>query len=309
MSKVAALFVLWLTVVGVYYIYRVEFSQPVHFSLFETYSQGFLNPTLVVRNEGQFVIAQMRDGSILQTTNLYEPRQQSLSLAPGSKLQSPHFITSSDQGDYVSDGRSDVIAFYPRERAQAGVLLGKEWGLNRPHGVCLDSKGWLYVADSVNSRLIRWHTVTGAVQAFADNQKVIAYGRQILCRRDGLWISNSYEGAFKLNLGRGGNVLRIVDFESGDAELIYANTDTNFTGIEIVNNRYLVVGRWSGKYDVIVYDLKKKVQVQVLSTYEEAFGAPYGMFADNAERTLYVSYLGMTSKEPNLQGGVKLYRW
>ena len=65
--------------------------------------------------------------------------------------------------------------------------------LNAPHGICVRKNGeWLYIADSLNSRLVRVSLQSQRWQVFPDHDRRVAYGRQLLCREDGLWLAERY---------------------------------------------------------------------------------------------------------------------
>ncbi len=281
-----------------------------------TFTDGFSHPTEVVRTSEGFIVAQMHSRWPLIKLELGEVSESEPTAAvpksvPVEGLRSPHFIAEAQDGFYVSDGRASDVWYFDYNNLKdyndpkRGRIISTGFDLNRPHGLCLDSQGWLYIADSVNSRLIRWHTKNKNIEVFADHQKRIAYGRQLLCRDDGLWLSNSYEGAFDLNPGQGGVVLKISDFSSGNSEVIFADPSTNFTGIAIINDRILLVGRWSGKFDIAQLDMTNFTLLEPLMTYDDALDAPYGMYNDEENRKLYISFLGLgKNREQGERGGV-----
>ena len=266
----------------------------------KTYTQGLKHPTQIVKLDNHFLLSQMHTPLPLTVDGLDSPIPN-VTAAEG--LKSPHFFAVSDNGFYLSDGRKSDIWFFPDNQIDRGRIISKGLGLNRPHGLCLDKFDWLYIADSVNSRLVRWHTKFHTTEVFADHQKRIAYGRQLLCREDGIWLSNSYEKSFKLNPGNGANILKITDFSSGKSKVIFADPNTNFTGIEIINNRLLLVGRWSGKFDVVQVDMSNFTLLDSLITYESNLDAPYGMYHDSAEQKLYISFLGLGKNRTKGQTG------
>jgi hypothetical protein len=163
-----------------------------------------------------------------------------------------------------------------------------------PHGVCIDDQGWIYVGDSLNSRLVRFRDMDGGGwQVFKDVDKVVAYARQMVWKDGALWVSNSYEQREGLNAGAGANVLKIEDFESGKAEIIYARQDTNFTGIlpEPEHDR-LLVGLWGGYQQVYEVDLKSGQGRPLRGTKRPGMGVPYGIFHDPVTGKRIVTYFG-----------------
>lgn len=288
-------------------------EKQVNIELIDTHTNGFHHPTQILISGDDFIIAEMKKPFLYKVKNLNDVTSQSkkmVGLDTDSALNSPHFMTVSDNSVYVTEGRGNNVAYYSlSEEAQQKKLFDQEI-LNRPHGICEDNQGWIYITDSVNSRLVRIQRESKQFQVFADKQKRIAYGRQLLCRKDGLWLSNSYEKAFKLNSGTGSNILKITDFESGDSEIMVEYKDTNTTGLAVLDNRYLVVGRWSGKYDVVVYDLKLKTEIKKIYTFDKALDAPYGITVDEKSRKFYIAFLGLArGRAKNENGGIKVFSY
>jgi hypothetical protein len=271
------------------------------------YREGIQSPTQLIFANGKAWLAQLHARSLFVYDNF--PDANSLrELTSDSDIESPHFMAASQDGVYVSEGRGSEVSLFTFENDAPGkaITLQLETPMNRPHGVCIDKDNWLYIADSVNSRLIRTQLPDGKTEIFTDVEKKIAYGRQLLCRDDGVWIANSYEKAFKLNAGNGGNILRITDFSSGLLETVVSFPHNNTTGIEIINNRLLLIGRWSGARDIVMYDLQEKQIIGTLFTSDVELDAPYGMFLDEANRRLYITFLGLNPARSEGQEGAIL---
>lgn len=281
--------------------------------LVSTYKKGFKHPTQVLIYGDTFIVAEMQTPILYRVKTLdkiTESDKEFIGSDSNIVLNSPHFMTISNDNVYVTEGRGSNIASFSLTNSQDSnrVLSGEL--LNRPHGICFDKKGWMYITDSVNSRLVRVNDKTKELQVFEDKQKRIAYGRQILCRDDGIWLSNSYEKAFQLNQGTGSNILKISDFDSGESEIVIEYKDTNMTGLAVLDNRYLVVGRWNKKFDVVLYDLKLKKEVRKLYVYDKALDAPYGITVDEKKRKFYIAFLGLgEDRSEGKAGGVKVFSY
>ncbi len=265
-------------------------------------------PTEIVIANNQVWIAQLKAKTLVRTNGI--PFTEELeSILPESDIASPHFMASNEQGVYVSEGRGNTIRFFSFDGKIKGRELALDSELQRPHGLCI-KEGWLYIADSVGSRLVRADLETGRTEVFADLEKKIAYGRQLLCRDDGIWLSNSYEKAFELNEGIGSNVLLIKDFASGLTETIVAFPDTNTTGLAILDDRLLLVGRWTLKRDLVALDLETGQLIGTLFTSDEELDAPYGIFVDDSQRRFYVAFLGINPhRSPGSEGAVLEWRY
>lgn len=261
-------------------------------------------PTELLFANDKVWLAQLKSDTLYQAKQFpfVEPPSAIKSTSP---VASPHFMAASDQGVYVSEGRGDSVRYFSFDGEVAGKKLDLEQSLQRPHGLCIKDD-WLYIADSVGSRLLRRHLESGRTEVFADVDKKIAYGRQLLCRRDGLWLSNSYEGAFKLNPGLGSNILRISDFKSGKVEVIASFTDTNTTGIAVLDDRLLLIGRWSGKYDLVAIDLVNRQLIGTLFVSNKELDAPYGITVDEQKRRFYVAFLGINPNKSEASRGAIL---
>ena len=171
---------------------------------------------------GGFLVAQLFAKELVRLDGNLEP----INGAPAAMdtVKSPHFLAEHPKfGILVSDGWGRYVY----------SLLHEQWSRNQnapdsrlhaPHGVCVDDKGRIVVADSLHSRLVRMQNMdSGEWEIFADNAKKVSYGRQLECLDDGLWLANSYENRDGLNPGRGGNILRIANFESGEVEVLASN--------------------------------------------------------------------------------------
>lgn len=271
------------------------------------YNEGMEHPTQLIFSENKAWLAQLNAKS-MSVFGAF-PRDSTLQeLASDTPIESPHFMVANDDGVFVSEGRGTEVSFFPHDISKPGrsIELSLDKPMQRPHGVCIDDDNWLYVADSVNSRLIRTHLIDGKTEIFADVDRKIAYGRQLLCRDDGIWVANSYEKAFKLNPGNGGNVLRITDFSSGQVETIVSFPKNNTTGIEVINDRLLLIGRWSGARDIVMFDLLEQQLIGTLFTSTVDLDAPYGMYLDEEKRHLYVAFLGLSPKRSEGSAGAVL---
>jgi sugar lactone lactonase YvrE len=66
-----------------------------------------------------------------------------------------HLAIDSDGNVYLADDFNNAIRKYDPKTKTVSTILGKgEYKLNRPHGVKVH-KGWLYVSDSYNNRILR----------------------------------------------------------------------------------------------------------------------------------------------------------
>ncbi|MDG2075272.1 MAG: hypothetical protein P8J24_01845 [Arenicellales bacterium] len=210
-------------------------------------------------------------------------------------LASPHFLHVMEGARIlVSEGWGQRIRMVDTQAMRVIDLpTASDLSLNAPHGICVRDTGeWLYIADSLNSRLVRVSLQSQRWQVFADHDRRVAYGRQLLCREDGLWLANSHENRAGLNPGIGSNVLRINDFESGRSEVMAAFGDANMTGLEVVDDRWLLVGLWGQRQTIGVVDLLSESAVTYLPSRDDITGPPYGFFFDTASRELLVAYLG-----------------
>jgi len=266
------------------------------------------HPTEIIHANGEYWLAQLRQDSLFRV-HRFPIQPDVIRIEPETAVRSPHFMAANQRGVYVSEGRGSGVRYFAFDGSMAGSAVPIDIPLQRPHGLCIKDD-WLYIADSVGSRLVRWHLVEQRSEVFADHEKKIAYGRQLLCRDDGIWLSNSYEKAFPLNDGIGSNVLRISDFASGNSDTIIAFPDTNTTGIEILDDRLLLIGRWVLKRDVVMLDLETGHLVGTLFTSDAELDAPYGISVDPSKRRFYIAFLGINPyKSGDGKGAILEWRY
>ena len=178
--------------------------------------------------------------------------------------------------------------------------------LRGPHGVCVDGAGWTYVADSLNSRLIRFREPDGSDWAiFPDIHKRISYGLQLLCRADGVWLANSYERREGLNPGDGANILRLDDFLSGEVTEVTTYPKHNITGLAIINEGWIVVGLFNTR-ELVLRDVTTGKDL-ILPRPDPGYGPPYGMRYEPDSGRLLVTYTGDIHHRKHT-GGVAIYR-
>lgn len=141
-------------------------------------------------------------------------------------------------------------------------------------------------------------------QVFKDVDHKIAYSRQLICKDGAIWVSNSYETREGLNPGQGSNVLKINDFSSGKAQIVYEDKHTNITGILPLKNT-LLVARWGNKNDIVTINPKTGEVLPVKDSHNR-LGIPYGFFEDKNQNQIITAYFG--SFKNNLGGFVVLKR-
>ena len=252
-------------------------------------------PTHILRFENHYVATQLENNKLaifddmnLKNLHFFDPE------TIGHHFGYPHFMAISKEGYLlISNGWGNSIT-------KIEDLDGSGWeefeGLsgsefNAPHGICTDEDGWIYVGDSLNSRIVRFRDMQGASwQVFKDVDKKIAYSRQLVCKNGVVWISNSYENREGLNPGTGSNVLRIDDFSSGKVKVVYADKNTNITGILPLDN-ILLVSRWGQYNDVVAIDIESQKSFIVKNSHN-GLGIPYGFFEDIYENQIINAYFG-----------------
>lgn len=269
------------------------------------------HPAHVVQSAGRRWAAEVISNRVVSWP-IGRPREQitvsvETSLDP---LASPHFLhVMGETRLLVSEGWGQRIRMVDSNAMRYIALpTPSDLSLNAPHGICTSEGGeWLYIADSLNSRIVRVSLQSQRWQIFPDHDRRVAYGRQLLCRRDGLWLANSHEDRVGLNPGVGSNVLRINDFQSGRSEVMAAFSDANMTGLEVIDDRWLLVGLWGQRQTIGVVDLLSESAVTYLPRRDDMVGPPYGFFFDKASRELLVAYLG-DIRGGSQTGGFAVYR-
>lgn len=259
-------------------------------------------PTSVIRFRDHYVATELKtnklaifDDFLLENLRHFDP------VTIGEKFQAPHFLALSPQGNLLISngwGRS-IVEIENLEGAGWKEFRGDTLGFKAPHGICVDDQGWIYVGDSLHSRLVRFKDMDGTGwQVFEDIDKKISYSRQLVCKNGAVWISNSYEAREGLNSGQGSNVLRIDDFESGKANIVYETIHTNITGI-LPLDRTLLVAEWGNKQSIISVNMSTG-ELSDISGSKNALGIPYGLYENKNEQVI-AAYFG--SFQDN-QGGL-----
>jgi hypothetical protein len=278
-----------------------------------THGGVLLHPAQVIRMDGRHIAAEVYNQRLVIGNDASFSKLQHLDRQVlGSPLASPHFMHILDDDSLlVSEGwgRSVVSVSLP----PAAPVLHRFNGplgdtLRAPHGICRDAHGWIYVADSLNSRLVRFRDLQGSDwQVFPDNGQKVAYGRQLLCREDGIWLANSYEKREGLNPGRGSNVLRIRDFASGEVEQVVGFEDSNMTGLELIDGRWLLLGLWQANR-LLMIDTRDTSRRWHIEPPAGMHGPPYGIFIDEQQHEVLVSYLGDIHGKKQ-RGGFAVFRY
>jgi hypothetical protein len=303
----ACLIATWLTVL----VSGCDSDQSPILTISSVKDQVLQHPAHVMKIGSRYVATELYTKRLVTATSADFSSPQYIDQASlGATLASPHFLSkATDGGLMVSEGWGSGIVHIAdiNDRRYTRYQGPKNDRMNAPHGVCVSSDGWIYVADSLNSRLVRFRDMKGRDwQIFGDVNRRIAYGRQLLCRDDGVWLVNSYERREGINPGQGSNILWIQDFSSGKVDEVASFPKTNATGLAVLDDRWLIVGLWLGKNKLIMIDLMGKKEHQYIEKPEGIAGPPYGISVDETGKELYVSFIGDLHNRKNT-GGLVTY--
>lgn len=273
------------------------------FQLLDFHTGSIEYPSELVEFGGQLWVSELLskrvitlDASFAQVTGtLTHPNRK-------DRFRSPHHFAMDGDRLYFSEGWGNRIFAYDGQTVESFDLE-----LNAPHGICRQGD-WLYIADSLNSRLVRVSvTKPDRLQVYSDPKNRIAYGRQILCRNDGIWVANSYEQREGLNPGVGGNVIVITDFTAGLDKVVAELPHTNITGIAVIEDRILLIGQWqTGRIEMRDLSATYRAPKELPLPNENA-GPPYGMYYSQADDLLYVAFIGDIFTKSH-QGGIAVYK-
>ena len=267
------------------------------------------HPGDIVKFKGRYVATEIYDNRLavfddLALNNLehFDPGRI------GKELESPHFlaVTSRDTLLISNGWGSSIVEIEDLDGSGWKEFSGVGREFDAPHGVCVDDEGWIYVGDSLNSRLVRFKDMAGTGwEVFPDLDRRVSYIRELACHDGAVWAANSYENRPGLNPGRGGNILKITDFGSGKAEIVYAFTESNVTGILPIGDAAVLVGEWGLRMRLALLDTSNGT-LQVFPRLEQ--GIPYGTFHDRAAARVLVAHIGNLSKgERENIGGIGVY--
>ena len=271
----------------------------------------FEHPADIIEFKEKFWVTELLSSKIVQVDLGFSSISQVLTHPnPKKEFRSPHNIAIDENSLFFSAGWGSSIYIFDQSLSNFKEIPAKKnqtnIKLNAPHGICRQGN-WLYIADSLNSRLIRMDINSlEKVEIFADHDKLIAYGRQLLCEKDSIWLSNSYEKREGLNTGNGSNVLKITDFNSGQAEVITQFLNTNITGIYLHQQRYLITAQWHTN-SISIFDTKQKQIIGYAELPKPYAGVPYGMFFSDTTKRLYITYIGDIYGKQN-KGGIGVYK-
>lgn len=273
-------------------------------------TEGINNPADIIAFQGRYVATELLTNRLaifdfpeFKGFEYFDPA------LIGESFQSPHYMAVSPTGGLlISSGWGSRIV-------QIDNLKGEGWesfsGVGKkfsaPHGICVDKDRWIYVGDSLNSRLVRFKNMSGeGWQVFKDVDRKISYVRKLLCRDDGIWISNSYEDRPGLNPGTGSNILRVTDFESGRAEELYTIDRANITGILPLSGGRLLVGVWGNLGKVAMIDLASR-ELSLIPRFRDGLGIPYGFWLNEVEQVLFVTHTGALDPDDGRTGAIAVH--
>ena len=279
------------------------------------YSGNLQHPAQVIRLGDRYLAGELFSNELVLSESLGFETHERLVLRDKKShsvitLGSPHFFEPFDANRVlVSEGWGSNVALVEiasGEVSRFGDAGGR--GFDAPHGICFDAtSGWIYVADSLHSRLVRYRPLdTSPAEVFADHQKLVSYGRQLLCEEDGLWLSNSYEDRDGLNPGKGSNVLHISDFASGKANVVAQFPEVNMTGLVRLNKNWIVVGLWSAHNQLALVSTDGSAVVKPMQPITNLPGPPYGLFFDDDRSELLATYIGSIHDRAH-PGGLAVY--
>jgi len=214
--------------------------------------------------------------------------------------RSPHHFAISPWGTllFTEGWGSAVVEVIDAGSGQWRRFDGRDDGLRAPHGICVDGQGWIYVGDSLNSRLVRFRDMEGdGFEVFADRDRRIAYVRQLVCTEEGVWISNSYERREGLNPGEGGNVLLLEDFSSGLVREIVRVPDANLTGVLPLPDGRVLFAMWGQRQRLGIGD--RDGHWRFVDEPRAGLGVPYAIRRDPRSGDIVVVYLGTASADPD----------
>ena len=276
----------------------------------ELITDGIRNPADIIEFKGRFVVTELLSNRLavfdypdFNGVDHFDPE------SIGRSFQSPHYMAESPSGGLlISNGwGSSIVQIDDLKGAGWTSFSGKGTKFSAPHGICVDRDGWIYVGDSLNSRLVRFRNMRGdGWQVFGDLDRRIAYTRKLVCRDDGVWISNSYEDRPGLNPGRGSNILRVADFESGRVEELYAVVDSNITGILPLDGNRSLVGVWGKIGKIGMIDFTRN-ELLLASRIRDGLGIPYGFWMDETNGILFVTHTGALTHGDRRTGAIALH--
>lgn len=253
-------------------------------------------PTDIVNFKGKFVCTELKrnrlaifDDFRFKHIRHFDPHNI------GQRFRSPHYLAVSPWDTLLISngwGKSIVeITDFDGSGWKEFKGLGVR-SFHAPHGIAVDQdKGWIYVGDSLNSRIVRFKDMQGKNwQVFKDLEKKIAYSRQLVFKNGALWISNSYEKRKGLNPGKGANVLRIDDFESGLTTEVYSIKRSSITGIYPLKDQ-LVVAVWTRGPKLVVKDFRTG-EIEAVEGSRNELKIPYGIYENPLDGKLIVAYFG-----------------
>jgi hypothetical protein len=271
---------------------------------------GVRNPADVIRFRGRYVVTELLTNRLaVFDYPQFDGFEHFDPATIGRAFESPHYLAVSPTGGLlISNGwGSSIVQIDDLDGSGWTSFSGKNRKFKAPHGICVDEDGWIYVGDSLNSRLVRFRDMSGRDwQVFEDLDRRISYIRKLVCRKDGVWASNSYEDRPELNRGEGSNVLRISDFASGRAEVLHAIEHANITGIWPLSDERLLVGVWGKEVKVGIVELGLG-SLSLVPGFRKGLGVPYGFWLDEDAGVLFVAHTGALRAGDSRTGGIAVH--
>ena len=272
-----------------------------------TFHQGLAeHPADIIEIKDQLVISELLNNQVIFVDKQMTQIQTVIKQFNNNTFSAPHFFSKTETALYFSEGWGNAIFSITDQSNGVNQKLPVDKSLNAPHGLCVRN-GWLYIAEALNSRILRLNLQSPSqIEVFKDTAKTIAFGRQLLCTDEGIWVSNSYENKPGLNPGTGSNILLIRDFQSGLTEIITQFPDTNTTGIAIAQSHYLIIGQMDAN-QIRVYDLHSNTLLEQKLELPKKAGPPYGIYYSDNSNKLWVSLIGDINQK-QFAGGIAEYQ-